>query len=150
GLVIHARDSGGRCAVELAHEEALRVHCGEAGGVGKAGVPAFRRRPVDRDGDFVRPHGPDAQVSHASFPLAATAVRKKPAIKAHGKYAISFICRRKSRVQWWKPFEYRIRMQIRSAVGASEGPVDTLNEVLSVKWLGEKADGAARECPLLN
>src|SRR5215469_944225 len=39
---------------------------------------------------------------------------------------------------------------MRSIVGPIESAIDTLNEGLSVKRLGEKADGPARECPLLD
>ena len=39
---------------------------------------------------------------------------------------------------------------MRSTVGPVEGAIDTLNEGLSVERLREKADGPARERPLLD
>src|SRR5262245_19432610 len=63
--VIHARYGCGWHAVQFANKEALRIHQAEAGGIKKARIPAFGVRPVDRNCDFVRPHGPDAQVTHA-------------------------------------------------------------------------------------
>ena len=58
-VVIDAGDGRGRCAVELADQEAAGVDAGKAGCIGKARVPAFRRCPVDGDGDFVRVHVSD-------------------------------------------------------------------------------------------
>src|SRR5262249_8760821 len=70
GVIVDARDGRGRLAVELADEEAVRIDRGETGGVGQSRVPGFGCGPIDRDGDFVRPHRPDAQVSHGSNPAA--------------------------------------------------------------------------------
>ena len=70
-VVIDAGDGRGRRAIELADQKALRVDGGEAGGVGEARIPAFRRRPVGGDGDLVRPHRPNAQaacVRHFGLP----------------------------------------------------------------------------------
>src|SRR5262249_26745417 len=57
-VVIDAGDSGRRRAIELANQEALRIDRSEAGGVGEAGVPAFRRGPVGGERNLPGPHRP--------------------------------------------------------------------------------------------
>ena len=68
-VVIDAGDGGDWSAVDLADEEAVRIHGCKARSVGEARVPAFGRRPVDGKRDFVRPHRPHAQVAHGAKPL---------------------------------------------------------------------------------
>jgi hypothetical protein len=65
-IVIDAGDRRRRRAVELADEKAVGIDGIEAFGIGEAGIPAFRRRPIDGDGNFVGPHGANAQPSCAS------------------------------------------------------------------------------------
>jgi len=54
--VIDAGDGRGRRAVELRDEEALPIDASKARGVGEAGIPALSRRPIDGQGNFIRPH----------------------------------------------------------------------------------------------
>src|SRR5262249_1072676 len=49
-------------ASELADEEALRIHDGEAGGVVEPRIPAFRRRPVGGERNLVGPHGANCKI----------------------------------------------------------------------------------------
>src|SRR5205823_4277116 len=59
--VIDAGDGRSRRAFKLGDQEALRIDCGKAGVIGEARIPAFGCGPVHGDGDFVRPHRPNAQ-----------------------------------------------------------------------------------------
>src|SRR5262245_18483845 len=47
--VIDARNGCGWGAIEFANEEAVRIRQAEAGGIDEARIPAFGRRPVDRN-----------------------------------------------------------------------------------------------------
>src|SRR5262249_7247456 len=65
-IVIEAGDGRGGHPVELADEKAVAVDAGKAGGIGEARIPAFRRRPIERDGDLFGPHGTNAQLARGS------------------------------------------------------------------------------------
>src|SRR5262249_57395239 len=76
-IVIEAGNGRGRRAVELADKKSMGIDGVETRGVAQPGIPAFARGPIHRDGNLLRPHRANAQISGPGH-CALLASERKP------------------------------------------------------------------------